>query len=504
MLRLPHAVLAVAGLAALAPGCGGPADPNREDDTDPSIGVVAYALSSIDCAESSDTGYDQGSPFSIAVVHVDGKPVEVATANAYFVMAQAAEAEGVHLQVVSGFRTWAEQEYFYNCYVNCNCNSCNLAAKPGYSNHQSGHALDLNTSTASVFSWLSAHGGGFGFKKTVASEDWHWEWWGGGPGGGPCGNRAPTGWLDNAGCDSVSGWAQDPDDPGRSIDVHLYFGGPAGSGAAGVPVNAGVARSDLCGAIGSCDHGFSLLSPLSLHDGAAHAVHAYGIDSEGGPNPQLSGSPASLQCAPSPPAGVRRHVANPEVYAAWRFDAFRDQMKVADSVLDAMASEVDVAPAPVMIRADGADEVYLLDQGHRRHVPDPGVAANWRLDLATVQVKPPAEVDPIPVAKPLRSRPVLVVGNGPAVYLVDDALPVPPGPDAGAPAADAGRWPGRDASSTPVEPADGGAAASGDGSTQQPATVSGGCGCGSASGTDGLAWLAFATATALVGARRRR
>ena len=25
----------------------------------------------------------------------------------------------------------------------CNCNSCNLAAVPGYSNHQSGHALDL-------------------------------------------------------------------------------------------------------------------------------------------------------------------------------------------------------------------------------------------------------------------------------------------------------------------------------------------------------------------------
>ena len=51
----------------------------------------------------------------------------------------------MNLKVVSGFRTMAEQTYFYNCHVNCNCNNCNLAAKPGYSNHQSGHALDLNT-----------------------------------------------------------------------------------------------------------------------------------------------------------------------------------------------------------------------------------------------------------------------------------------------------------------------------------------------------------------------
>ena len=151
------------------------------------IDAVQQALSSIDCTESSDTGYVSGNPFPITLVTVDGKKVEVQTANAYYVMAQAAANDGVNLKVVSGFRTMAEQTYFYNCYINCNCNNCNLAAKPGYSNHQSGHALDLNTSASGVFAWLQANGGTFGFKKTVASEDWHWEWWGGGPGGGPCG-----------------------------------------------------------------------------------------------------------------------------------------------------------------------------------------------------------------------------------------------------------------------------------------------------------------------------
>src|SRR5690606_15622592 len=70
---------------------------------------------------------------------------------------------------------------------NCNCNSCNLAATPGYSNHQSGHALDLNTSTPGVLNWLNNHGAYYGFARTVPSEPWHWEWWGGGPGGGVCG-----------------------------------------------------------------------------------------------------------------------------------------------------------------------------------------------------------------------------------------------------------------------------------------------------------------------------
>jgi hypothetical protein len=157
---------------------------------DPAIASTSQALSSIDCNEHGDTGYSQGNPFPITVVTVDGKPVETATANAYYVMAQAAAAAGVNLQVVSGFRTMQQQEYLYSCYVNCSCNNCNLAATPGFSNHQSGHALDLNTSAGGVYGWLEANAAAFGFTRTVPSEPWHWEWWGGGPGGGPCGLTA--------------------------------------------------------------------------------------------------------------------------------------------------------------------------------------------------------------------------------------------------------------------------------------------------------------------------
>ncbi|MBL8954107.1 MAG: FG-GAP repeat protein, partial [Myxococcaceae bacterium] len=127
-----------------------------------------------------------GAAFAITVVSADGKPIELATANAYSLMQAAAERAGVPLRVVSGFRTQSEQQYLYACYVNCNCNSCNLAARPGYSNHQSGHALDLNTSAPGVYSWLANNAAAFGFRRTVPSEPWHWEWWGGGPGGGAC------------------------------------------------------------------------------------------------------------------------------------------------------------------------------------------------------------------------------------------------------------------------------------------------------------------------------
>jgi MYXO-CTERM domain-containing protein len=163
--------------------CMHPDDPQVWSDVPDEPVSIAY-----DCTESKDTGYVKGDPFEITVVTVDGDPVEVETANAFIMLAEAAAADGVTLKINSGFRTMAEQEYFYGCYINCNCNNCNEAAKPGFSNHQSGHALDINTSANGVYNWLQAHGGDYGWTRTVPSEDWHWEWWGDGPPtSGPCG-----------------------------------------------------------------------------------------------------------------------------------------------------------------------------------------------------------------------------------------------------------------------------------------------------------------------------
>jgi hypothetical protein len=157
----------------------------------------------IDCsAKRTDTGYKSGSPYTITVVKADGKPIEIATASMYGRMQAAAAKAGVSIRVVSGFRTNAEQKYLYNCYVTKSCNGGNLAARPGYSNHQSGHALDLNTSAPGVSSWLNNHADEYGFKRTVAGEPWHWEYWGGMVSGG-CGSTTSSP-APSSGCTSAT------------------------------------------------------------------------------------------------------------------------------------------------------------------------------------------------------------------------------------------------------------------------------------------------------------
>jgi hypothetical protein len=418
-------------LPAVAACAAQPLDPGAEP-SEPPTAVEADALSSIDCSESQDTGYKSGTPFPITVVTVDGKKVEKDTANAYYVMAEAASAAGVNLKVVSGFRTMAEQQYLYDCYVNCNCNNCNLAAKPGYSNHQSGHALDLNTSSPGVLAWLNANGGAFGFSRTVPSEDWHWEWWGGGPGGGPCGG-VPKGYLDLASCDVIAGWAQDPDDATGAIDVHVYFDGPAGAPSAiAVPTTANRHREDLCGPLGSCEHGFSLLAPYGLFDGQPHEVHAYGINVGSGGNAELADSPKTLDCAPKPLSGHRRHVIDPASWTAWAFSDTFDLMPASDAEIAALGAGDDWPAQPLLVVAEGDGAVYLVDGTHKRHVPNPDAMDAWHFSWSAIQTWSSDQVAALVEGPALEQRPLLVRETSGAVYVVDALGPSSPEPSGSA------------------------------------------------------------------------
>ncbi|MBA3549983.1 MAG: phosphodiester glycosidase family protein, partial [Nannocystis sp.] len=224
-----------------------------------------------------------------------------------------------------------------------------------------------------------------------------------------CNNAPPKGFLDEAGCETIVGWAQDPTEPDAVISVHLTFNAPAGDPAAvSATVAAGVHREDLCMAIGSCKHGFRAPTPISLLDGAPHDVHAYGIDSETGLEKQLASSPRTLMCAPPPLEGVRRHVPNPMVLAAWKFSMFADMLTVDDELLAGLPESIAIPEAPALIRADdGSPEVWLVDglAGEvRRHIPNPEVAAAWRLNLAVVTVRPALEVAALLEGPPLRPR----------------------------------------------------------------------------------------------------
>jgi hypothetical protein len=152
-------------------------DPEELALRDPSAPPVGIDPDSLNQTESCHrvTGYRSGHKMNICVTTIDGHYVEVNTARAFLRMRKAARKVGVSIHVVSGFRSMASQRYLYHCYVTKKCNGGNLAAVPGYSNHQSGHALDLNTSAGGVYSYLANHGHAYGFRRTVPSEKWHWE-----------------------------------------------------------------------------------------------------------------------------------------------------------------------------------------------------------------------------------------------------------------------------------------------------------------------------------------
>ncbi|MBX3223825.1 MAG: M15 family metallopeptidase [Labilithrix sp.] len=179
MLRL-HLGLPILFVSALVfSACASDVDDEDFED-EPTGSSESAVISPVDCKTTKMTAYDRGSPYSIDVIKIGSKRVSKPTGHAFLKMQKAAHAAGVNLTLSSGFRTNDEQKYFYNCYKTKKCNGGNLAARPGYSNHQNGRALDLSTSK-----WLANNAGKFGFKRTVPSEPWHYEFSGKDP-GGPC------------------------------------------------------------------------------------------------------------------------------------------------------------------------------------------------------------------------------------------------------------------------------------------------------------------------------
>ncbi|HEY5947089.1 MAG TPA: D-alanyl-D-alanine carboxypeptidase family protein [Kofleriaceae bacterium] len=122
------------------------------------------------------TGYSHGQKTKIKLVEVNGVELEANTARAFREMARAARKRGIDLGIRSGFRSHEQQKQLYRDYQR---GWGHLAARPGYSNHQSGKALDIYIDDYKVYEWLKQHADEFGFKRTVRREAWHWEYVGG-------------------------------------------------------------------------------------------------------------------------------------------------------------------------------------------------------------------------------------------------------------------------------------------------------------------------------------
>src|ERR1700691_2008993 len=97
--------------------------------------VIPAPLACVASAEARPAaGYVDGQKTTIKIVDVDGKDGETHTAKAFRVMQRAARKAGVKLAIRSGFRSFKKQAELYKDYRR---GRGNLAAPPGYSNHES-------------------------------------------------------------------------------------------------------------------------------------------------------------------------------------------------------------------------------------------------------------------------------------------------------------------------------------------------------------------------------
>jgi hypothetical protein len=102
-----------------------------------------------------------------------GHQLASGAADSFMKMKSAAASQGVNITLSSSYRSYEKQAYLYQLYKS---GRGNLAAPPGKSNHEKGLAIDA----ANGIPWLQRNAPKFGWKATVPSEDWHFEYKGGG------------------------------------------------------------------------------------------------------------------------------------------------------------------------------------------------------------------------------------------------------------------------------------------------------------------------------------
>ncbi|WP_432511730.1 M15 family metallopeptidase [Kineococcus sp. SYSU DK001] len=131
---------------------------------------------------------------------VRGKEVAAVVAADLRALLEAADRDGVSLSITSGYRSHARQRSVHDAAVRRDGveDAESVSARPGYSEHQTGLAVDFGGSSqpgcqlencfgqTPEAAWLQAHAGRYGFllrypeRKTeitgYAPEPWHWRW----------------------------------------------------------------------------------------------------------------------------------------------------------------------------------------------------------------------------------------------------------------------------------------------------------------------------------------
>lgn len=132
------------------------------------------------------------------LVGFDGFLVSAKITTNLRAMFNAASAAGVPLSLTSSYRSYTDQAATYNNWVKVNGSTTaadTVSARPGYSEHQSGYAVDLSTAAGcslecfagtAQYHWLVANAATYGFIERYprglegvtgySPEAWHWRY----------------------------------------------------------------------------------------------------------------------------------------------------------------------------------------------------------------------------------------------------------------------------------------------------------------------------------------
>jgi LAS superfamily LD-carboxypeptidase LdcB len=110
-----------------------------------------------------------------------------------------AQAQGVKMRIISGFRSVAAQEALFARQTKLKGSvqaAARFSAPPGYSEHHTGYTLDIGDgqqlatdlnyqfAQTSTYRWLGSHAADYGFELSfppnnaqgIAFEPWHWRY----------------------------------------------------------------------------------------------------------------------------------------------------------------------------------------------------------------------------------------------------------------------------------------------------------------------------------------
>jgi D-alanyl-D-alanine carboxypeptidase len=208
--RHPRGTVAAAAAALMAFALLAGVSPARASCTHPRAATPAYRRQALQVAARLGAPADyprrrhwmlqpQAQALAPAGRDVYGRPLRLApaAASALKAMVAAAARDGVSLQVVSGFRSFATQRRLLRRKLDRGrplAAVLAVNALPGFSEHHSGCALDLTTpgvpaadaafAGTRAYAWLAAHAGHYGFALSypegnphgIEFEPWHWRY----------------------------------------------------------------------------------------------------------------------------------------------------------------------------------------------------------------------------------------------------------------------------------------------------------------------------------------